>query len=92
MADSIAPLSPSVLRNLADKLYEKRKTAALEVVFQVSFMRIKLMLSSFIDKDNSALKTLFSLVFEYFQVGGILVLQSWHQCHTLCKYMVYCFV
>jgi vacuole morphology and inheritance protein 14 len=31
MADSIAPLSPSVLRNLADKLYEKRKTAALEV-------------------------------------------------------------
>jgi len=31
MADSIAPLSQSVLRNLADKLYEKRKTAALEV-------------------------------------------------------------
>lgn len=33
MADSIAPLSPAVLRNLADKLYEKRKTAALEVRF-----------------------------------------------------------
>jgi hypothetical protein len=33
MADSIAPLSASVLRNLADKLYEKRKTAALEVTF-----------------------------------------------------------
>nr|PNR49916.1 hypothetical protein PHYPA_011813 [Physcomitrium patens] len=31
MADSVAPLSSSVLRNLADKLYEKRKTAALEV-------------------------------------------------------------
>ncbi|KAG0581787.1 hypothetical protein M758_3G007100 [Ceratodon purpureus] len=31
MADSVPPLSQSVLRNLADKLYEKRKTAALEV-------------------------------------------------------------
>jgi hypothetical protein len=33
MADlNAAPLSSSVLRNLADKLYEKRKTAALEVL------------------------------------------------------------
>jgi vacuole morphology and inheritance protein 14 len=31
MADSTSLLSASVLRNLADKLYEKRKIAALEV-------------------------------------------------------------
>jgi len=31
MADSASLLSASVLRNLADKLYEKRKIAALEV-------------------------------------------------------------
>jgi hypothetical protein len=31
MGDTISPLSASVLRNLADKLYEKRKIAALEV-------------------------------------------------------------
>lgn len=32
MADFNAALSSSVLRNLSDKLYEKRKTAALEVL------------------------------------------------------------
>jgi hypothetical protein len=32
MGDTISPLSASVLRNLADKLYEKRKIAALEVL------------------------------------------------------------
>jgi len=31
MGDTISPLSASVLRNLADKLYEKRKIAALEI-------------------------------------------------------------
>ncbi|XP_058182359.1 protein VAC14 homolog isoform X2 [Rhododendron vialii] len=31
MADSISPIPAAVLRNLSDKLYEKRKNAALEV-------------------------------------------------------------
>jgi hypothetical protein len=31
MTDAASLLSASVLRNLADKLYEKRKNAALEV-------------------------------------------------------------
>jgi len=33
MADALSIIPASVLRNLADKLYEKRKTAALEVVY-----------------------------------------------------------
>lgn len=56
MADSISPISPSVLRNLADKLYEKRKTAALEVAFQVSSMRIKFLLSLFDDEERFCIK------------------------------------
>lgn len=31
MADALSVIPASVLRNLADKLYEKRKNAALEV-------------------------------------------------------------
>lgn len=33
MADATSVIPPSVLRNLSDKLYEKRKNAALEVSF-----------------------------------------------------------
>lgn len=33
MADALSIISASVLRNLSDKLYEKRKNAALEVMF-----------------------------------------------------------
>lgn len=32
MADGLTAIPASVLRNLADKLYEKRKNAALEVL------------------------------------------------------------
>lgn len=32
MADAVSAIPASVLRNLADKLYEKRKNAALEVI------------------------------------------------------------
>lgn len=35
MADALSAIPASVLRNLADKLYEKRKNAALEVQFRV---------------------------------------------------------
>lgn len=35
MADALSAIPASVLRNLADKLYEKRKNAALEVQFHV---------------------------------------------------------
>jgi hypothetical protein len=35
MTDAASLLSASVLRNLADKLYEKRKNAALEVRFSL---------------------------------------------------------
>ncbi|RRT60955.1 hypothetical protein GW17_00044590 [Ensete ventricosum] len=34
MADALSLIPASVLRNLADKLYEKRKNAALEVFFR----------------------------------------------------------
>jgi len=37
MADALSIIPASVLRNLADKLYEKRKNAALEVVQTVKF-------------------------------------------------------
>ena len=33
MADALSVIPAAVLRNLADKLYEKRKNAALEVFF-----------------------------------------------------------
>lgn len=33
MAEALSVIPPAVIRNLADKLYEKRKNAALEVVF-----------------------------------------------------------
>lgn len=33
MADALSVIPAGVLRNLADKLYEKRKNAALEVSF-----------------------------------------------------------
>jgi hypothetical protein len=35
MTDAVIP--PAVLRNLSDKLYEKRKNAALEVSLALSF-------------------------------------------------------
>lgn len=35
MADALSAIPASVLRNLADKLYEKRKNAALEVLSHV---------------------------------------------------------
>ena len=35
MTDAVIP--PAVLRNLSDKLYEKRKNAALEVSLVLSF-------------------------------------------------------
>lgn len=35
MADGLTAIPASVLRNLADKLYEKRKNAALEVAMRV---------------------------------------------------------
>ena len=37
MADALTVMPAAVLRNLADKLYEKRKNAALEVLFIVIF-------------------------------------------------------
>lgn len=40
MADFNAPLSSSVLRNLSDKLYEKRKAAALEVQHNIAPMHL----------------------------------------------------
>ena len=33
MADALSVIPPAVLRNLSDRLYEKRKNAALEVLF-----------------------------------------------------------
>lgn len=36
MADALSVVSAAVLRNLSDKLYEKRKNAALEVCFLTS--------------------------------------------------------
>lgn len=35
MADALSVIPPAVLRNLSDKLYEKRKNAALEVMHYV---------------------------------------------------------
>lgn len=37
MADGLTVIPASVLRNLSDKLYEKRKNAALEVLFYTCF-------------------------------------------------------
>jgi hypothetical protein len=39
MADALSVIPASVLRNLSDKLYEKRKNAALEVPFVSHFDR-----------------------------------------------------
>lgn len=39
MADALSVIPASVLRNLSDKLYEKRKNAALEVPFVSNFDR-----------------------------------------------------
>jgi uncharacterized membrane protein len=40
MAEALSVMPAAVLRNLADKLYEKRKNAALEVLFSVFFIVI----------------------------------------------------
>jgi len=37
MVDALSVIPASVLRNLSDKLYEKRKNAAIEVVPTVKF-------------------------------------------------------
>lgn len=37
MADALSVIPAFVLRNLSDKLYEKRKNAALEVYFPTHF-------------------------------------------------------
>ncbi|RWW87534.1 hypothetical protein BHE74_00003634 [Ensete ventricosum] len=39
MTDALSLIPASVLRNLADKLYEKRKNAALEVFWPMPFFR-----------------------------------------------------
>lgn len=37
MAEALSVIPAAVLRNLSDKLYEKRKNAALEVCFSLRF-------------------------------------------------------
>lgn len=41
MADALSVIPAFVLRNLSDKLYEKRKNAALEVYFLSHFINFR---------------------------------------------------
>ena len=47
MADALSVIPASVVRNLSDKLYEKRKNAALEVSFSFLCPRILTVLIGF---------------------------------------------
>jgi vacuole morphology and inheritance protein 14 len=76
MGDTISPLSASVLRNLADKLYEKRKIAALEVEGVVK--------SYTVAQDHEKISSLISFLIDDFAMspqanhrkGGLLALAA----------------